>query len=261
MMKKYAVLIFVALLWLLSGLFTAGAAPASKAFANERLKYVISYKWGVIHKDAGEASLSLRNSGANYHVMLAARTKPWADKFYSVRDTLLGTIRKSGLKPLSYQKITHEKGKYAKDEIFYTHSGASTVGKARRHRPDDSGNINIKEKTLSASGPVYDMLSIFYYLRQIDYSALNKNKVYVATVFSGNKKEKITIKSLGIQKIKLRDKSTREAYHIKFNFTQEGGKKSSDDMDTWISTDSRHIPLYLVGKLPVGEVRAYFMGG
>lgn len=55
----------------------------------------------------------------------------------------------------------------------------------------------------------------------------------------------------------MRDKTEREAYHIKFNFTQDGGKKSSDDIDAWISTDSRHIPLYLVGKLPIGEIRVY----
>ena len=116
------------------------------------------------------------------------------------------------------------------------------------------------EKTLTANGPVYDMLSIFYYLRKLDYAQLNKNKIYTATVFSGNKKETIKIKSLGLEKVKLKDNITRDAYHIKFNFTREGGKKSSDDMDTWISTDPSHIPLYITGKLPIGEVRAYYVG-
>ena len=116
---------------------------------------------------------------------------------------------------------------------------------------------NVTERTLTASGPVYDMLSIFYYLRQLNYDQLNKNKLYVATIFSGKKREKIKIRSIGKEVITLKDKSKHDAYHIRFNFTQDGGKKSSDDMDVWISTDSRHIPLYLVGTLPVGEVRAY----
>lgn len=103
------------------------------------------------------------------------------------------------------------------------------------------------------------MLSVFYYLRKLDYSQLNKNKIYTATIFSGSKKETIRIHSLGIEKIKLKNNTTQEAYHIKFNFTSKGGKKSSDDIDTWISTDDRHIPLYLVGKLPIGEVRAYYL--
>ena len=90
----------------------------ANAFSNEDLHYVITYKWGMIRKDAGEAILSLRNSNGHYNLSLVGKTKPWADNFYSVRDTLLGTIRKSDLKPVIYQKITHENGKYGKDVIY-----------------------------------------------------------------------------------------------------------------------------------------------
>ena len=236
------------------------SSNAAVAFKNETLHYVITYKWGLVHKDAGEATLTLRNQGNDYRVMLAARTKPWADRFYSVRDTLTGVIRRNGLLPKSYTKVTHENGKYTRDEIVYARSGNITTGTTKRYRVDKKGKMNVNTLSLQANGPVYDMLSIFYYLRQIDYATLTKNKIYRATVFSGKKKELVTIKSLGIETITLRDKTKRQAYHVKFRFTQEGGKQSSDDMDTWISTDPEHIPLYLVGKLPVGEVRCYFTG-
>lgn len=238
----------------------SGVVGATASFQNENLKYVISYKWGMIHKDTGDATLSLRKDGNIYNVMLAAKTRPWADKLFMVRDTLQATISVSDLKPLSYKKLTHEKDKYAKDVINYSYNGATTTGLCTRYRIKD-GKWTTAQNTLTSNGPVYDMLSVFYYLRKLDYAQLNKNKVYVATVFSGKKKEKITIKSLGKETIKLKDNSQREAYHIKFNFTQEGGKKSSDDIDTWISTDSRHIPLYVVGKLPIGQMRAYYVGG
>lgn len=239
-------------------LMFASDALAGSPFRNESLKYVISYKWGLIHKDAGDATLSLHRSGDHYNVMLAAKTKPWADKFYRVRDTLSGTIRVRDLKPVSYSKITHEKGKYSRDDIKYSITGNTTKGVTTRHRIKDGSPVTTS-KTLTATGPVYDMLSVFYYLRKLDYDQLNKNKIYTATVFSGSKKETIKIRSLGKERIKLKDKTTREAYHIKFNFTSNGGKKSSDDIDTWISTDESHIPLYLVGRLPVGEVRAYYV--
>ncbi|MDE7402651.1 MAG: DUF3108 domain-containing protein [Muribaculaceae bacterium] len=245
--------LFTILSILISSTFSLTAA--TKAFDNETLRYVISYKWGVIHKDAADATLSLRRNGSNYNVMLTAKTKPWADKFYSVRDTLKGTIRMQDLKPLSYAKITHEKGKYALDEIHYSVSGLNTIGKIKKVRYK-KGVEKVTNSQLSSTGPVYDMLSVFYYLRKLDYSQINKNKIYTATIFSGSKKETIKIKSLGLEKIKMKDKTEREAYHIKFNFTQAGGKKSSDDIDTWISTDDSHVPLYLVGKLPIGEVRA-----
>lgn len=243
---------------LLTTAYSSGLS--AKGFENENLHYVITYKWGLIHKDAGDATLSLRNNGANYELMLTGKTKPWADRFYQVRDTLLGSVRIKDMKALSYSKIAHEKGKYGKDVITYSYSGNNVTGYCKRYKKDKDGKISESERTLQATGPVYDMLSVFYYLRLINYDDLQKGRVIKATVFSGSKAETITIKSLGKEMIKLRDKTQREAYHIQFNFTTGGKKKSSDDIDTWISTDSQHIPLYLVGQLPVGQVRVYFTG-
>lgn len=241
------------------GILFCPDAHAAPAFNNETLRYVITYKWGLIHKDTGEATLSLRKKGDRYDLKLTAKTMPWADRFYRVRDTLMGAIKVKDLKPIYYSKITHEKKYDARDDIKYSFNGGTTIG----HSTQTWGlgeNASKEEKKFSATGPVYDMLSVFYYLRKLDYAQLNKNKIYTATIFSGSQKETIKIRSLGKEEIKLRNKTKREAYHIKFNFTRDGGKKSSDDIDTWISTDSDHIPLYVVGKLPVGEVRAYYMG-
>lgn len=247
------------------GLLSCLEGSAAETFRNETLKYVISYKWGIIHKDAGEATLTLRQNGDRYNIMLTARTKPWADHFYQVRDTLKGSLRIGDLRPLSYYKLTHEKGEYKRDEIIYSYADNVTTGTARRFRKDknsrDASKWNMTEKRFTASGPVYDMLSVFYYLRRLDYNKMPPEQTYSATIFSGKEKESIRIKCLGKEKIKLRDKTEKESYHIRFNFTRDNGKKSSDDMDTWISVDSDHIPLYLVGKLPVGEVRAYIVEG
>lgn len=228
-------------------------------FQNETLHYVISYKWGLIHKDAGEATLTLSNKDTKFEVMLSARTKPWADKFYSVRDTLTATLLKDGLKPISYKKTTHEKKEHKIDEITYSYTGSTVNGIAKRYRWD-KGKKTVTEKTLTSSGPTYDMLSIFYYLRSLNFENLKPSQTVTATVFSGKRKETIKIRNMGVEMVKLRDKTERKAYHIKFSCTKEGGKKSGEDMDTWISTDSSHIPLYLVGKLPVGEIRAYYTG-
>ena len=99
----------------------------AKGFSDETLHYVISYKWGLIHKDAGEATLVLKNSGNHYSISLYGKTKPWADNFYQVRDTLLGKIRKEGFKPLSYSKIAHEK-----ENTGVTTSHIPIVGKLLR---------------------------------------------------------------------------------------------------------------------------------
>ncbi|MBD5355932.1 MAG: DUF3108 domain-containing protein [Bacteroides sp.] len=229
-------------------------------FTNESLNYVITYKWGLIHKDSGDATLKLTNNGDKYDIILTGKTRSWADNLYQVRDTLRCTINKNNFRPLSYTKIAHENGKYSRDEITYSYTGSTVNGLSKRYRYDKEGKLNVTEKNLSGNGTVYDMLSVFYYLRTIDYSKLLSGDVVKATMFSGKKVEQLTVWCVGKEEIKLRDKSKRDTYHIRFKFTQEGKKKSSDDIDAWISTDASHIPLLVVGSLPLGQVKCYYVG-
>lgn len=232
------------------------AMTAKGEFANETLNYVITYKWGAIHKETADATLRLTNHGSNYNLLLTAKTRRWADKFFTVRDTLSGVVSKKGLRPLRYVKSAHEGGKYSKDVITYSHNGKSTTGKCTRYR-NKKGKVSTSGNTLTAAGDVYDMLSVFYYLRTLNYTTMAKGQTVKVTVFSGSKAETLTIKNLGLETITLRNKKRVHSYHIKFRFTTKGKKKSSDDMDAWLSADSRKIPLQLEGSLPLGKLKVY----
>lgn len=234
-------------------------AAKDPSFKDESLNYVISYKWGLIHKDAGTATLTLKNNGDVFSLKLTGKSKPWADNFYQVRDTLTGTIRKAGFKPLSYTKIAHEDGKYSRDDLVYSYHGNVVEGNAHRVKVNKKGERSESSKSFSAEGKVFDMLSVFYFLRTIDYSLLSQGEEITTTMFSGSKMEALTIRCVGTEDVKLRDKTKMEAFHIKFRFTTEGKKKSSDDIDTWISTDPSHIPLMIVGSLPVGQIRCVYL--
>ena len=236
-----------------------GAATSKTDFADETLHYIITYKWGLIHKEAATATLSLRRQGDNYNLKLTAKTKPWADKFFEVRDTLGSRVQARGFLPLSYTKIAHEGGKYSKDDITYHHSNGGKVGASCMRYREKKGKITKSNTTLSGSGPVYDMLSVFYYLRLLDFNSFTNGKVMRITVFSGLKSETLAVKSSGIETIKMQNGAKRNAWHIRFTFTSDGKKKSSDDIDAWISDDTARIPLMLVGKLPVGQVRVYLV--
>lgn len=246
-------------IFLAAALLLSSLQVFASFFSNEKLNYVISYKWGLIHKDAGTATLQLSNQGDQYKITLTGKTKPWADSFFQVRDTLIGIVKKQGFQPQSYTKIAHEDGKYSRDDISYIYGGSTVTGIAKRHKVNKKGEVTNSEKELHASGQVLDMLSSFYFMRTIDYSKLDDGHEVEATVFSGSKSETLTIRCIGKEVIKLRDKTKRDAYHIKFRFTTKGKKKSSDDLDAWISTDAAHIPLLVEGSLPVGKVKCYYV--
>lgn len=242
-------------------MLTLGAQSMADAadFTPETLHYVITYKWGPVHKDAGEATLRLALAGNKYNITLAARTKPWADKIFMVRDTLKATILTTPFRPLRYEKVAHEGDKYGRDIINYTYAGSKINASVERIKVKE-GVVKKQSKTFSSTAEAFDMLSIFYFLRTVDYSRINKGHSIKKIIFSGSKSETITIRNLGTEKIKLRNNTTAETYHLRFNFTSQSGKKSSDDMDTWIGTTPPHIPYRLEGNLPVGKVKCYYIG-
>lgn len=237
----------------IAALFLTIAASASAyTLGDETLHYDIVYHWGIIWKHAGSATLSMKKSGPNYNAMLAARTISWADKVFKVRDTLSCTIQ-PGMRPTVYRKASHEGKHSGVDIVSYTYAGNVTKAQCTRRRPGKPDG----RTSLQCTGRAYDMLSVFYYLRSLDYNAMSKSVTYVTTIFSGNRKETLRIRMQGVETIELRDKSKHQAYHISFTFTSDGQKKSSDDMHTWISTDATRRPLMMKGKLPIGEVRCY----
>jgi hypothetical protein len=221
-------------------------------YNNETLNYEIVYHWGMIWKHAADATLSIHKSGNGYKAQLTGKTRSWADKVYPVRDTLKCTLN-SELKPLVYEKLTHEKDYYARDVVKFSYNYSHTNAHCTRYRKSGTTTID-----LSAKSQAYDMLSVFYMLRNLNYDELARNKNYTTVIFSGKEKEYLTINYKGVESIKMRDGSKRQAHCITFRFTQKGGKKSSDNISVWMATDDSRIPLLLVGKLPVGEVKCYY---
>lgn len=228
--------------------FSLGA----RNYTSETLNYQIVFQWGMVWKHAGDATLSIHKNGDGYKAMLTGKTRSWADKIYPVRDTLKCTMR-ADMAPLRYEKLTHEKNYYARDVLDFKYNYSHTSATATRYRK--SGNTSFQ---LSAQCQAYDMLSVFYMLRNLEFDNMTKNKAITTVIFSGKEKEYLTIRYRGMENVKLRDGSKRQAHRVTFKFTQKGGKKSSDDLDAWMAADESRIPLLLVGKLPVGQVKCYY---
>lgn len=238
-----------------SALSLAGyRAAAAVQMADESLDYQIVFHWGVIWKHAGDATLSLKKTSKGYDAMLVGATRSWADKLHSVRDTLKCALN-ADLKPVKYQKLTHEDNYHARDIVDFKRdaSGATSATCARYRKGKPTAKIE-----LSTPGEAYDMLSVFYMLRTLDFDAMHAGSTVKTVIFSGKEKEQLTIRYVTRKQVELRDKTRREAHHLKFSFTQDNGKTSSDNIDAYISTDDTHIPLMLVGKLKFGEVKCFY---
>lgn len=236
----------------------ASSSYAGSNFGNETLNYVITYKWGLISKDTGDATLTLKNQGSKYYMKLCGKTRRWADKFFIVRDTLTSVVEKSTFRPLSYSRIAHENGRYYKDDMVYSYSGNSASGKIDR-RKEHKGKVTESSHELSANGQVLDMVSIFYWIRIFDPATMAVGEKKEATLFSGSDEQKVTLLKVGEDEIKMRDGTRRPAWHMRYSFKAKAGKKGDDNIEVWVSKDDQRVPLEVRGALSVGRVIAYLV--
>lgn len=226
----------------------------------ERLTYDIMYKWGLINKKAGNVSITTSDiTHDRFKAQLVATSASWADKFYMVRDTLRGHINPQNFLPSYYERVAHEGSHFSHDILHYTRNAKEVSADAKLWRKKKNEEMWTDNRTHHAQGTTLDMLSAFYYMRQLDYASMQPGSAVKLNIFSGKKKEYLTIHYRGLDQVKI-GKVKYPAYHITFTFTQEGGKVSSDNMDAWISTADHRIPLLMEGKLPVGKVRAIYSG-
>ena len=244
--------------------FAAFAAIASdvvyKPDGRETLRYDVMFKWGLINKKAGSATLTLRpRSDGGFITTLTAASAPWADKFYAVRDTLHGHLSPGEWKPVMYEKIAHEGGEHKHDKVIYRREGAKVKASCTRKVWDKKGELKIDEvRELEAYGTTVDMLTSFFYMRSLPFQDWQPGHNVAINIFSGKQKELLTIKYRGIEPVEIGGVA-RDCYRVTFIFTSKGGKKTSDDMDAWISADSARIPLRMEGKLPVGKVHCLYV--
>jgi len=235
------------------------SATAKSSFDNESVSYKVKYKWGLINKHAGDVTIKLHSDGNRYRSQLVAASQPWADKFFRVRDTLNGTFAHGTLRPEFYEKIANEGSERKHDIVRFSYSGNTVTGKCVR-KVWKKGKQKVDEtRTLTARGTTVDMLTSFYYMRTLPYEQWKRGHKEELNIYSGKRKELLTITYHGIDDVETENHSFR-CYHITFTFTSDDKKKTSDDMDAWITTDSRRLPVRLEGTLPVGKVHCLYTG-
>lgn len=237
-------------------IFAAMAAGATE-LASEHLAYKVTYKWGLIHKHAGNIDISLTNTGAKYVSELSGHTVSWADKFYRVRDTLRSTVLIDGFKPQRYELIAHEGKDYKHDRITYSYRDDQVIGHCSRYKETEGKVKRDEKRELETTGAAVDMLSALYYMRQLPYSEWQPGHSVTVNMFSGKRKELLNIKYQG-ESVTDVDGKKYNCYRIVFTFTSDGKKKTSDDILAWIDTETL-VPVRIEGKLPLGSVRCFLV--
>lgn len=132
-MKKIILSAFILILFILN--INAQCGITNNAFqAGEELTYDVYFKYGLIHKKAGLATLKIKNdtykSRDAYRMSMIANSTGLAKKIFTLSDTMFCYMSKA-IEPLSYTKYAHEGSDHTREFITYDYS---------------SGNVNVHAK-------------------------------------------------------------------------------------------------------------------
>lgn len=243
------------LIILLAAFSAVVCRAASPSYTDENLSYKVTYKWGLIQKQAGSAEFVLKKDHTGYNAELTARTLPWADHIFQVRDTLRSRMRLGDMAPLMYNKATDEGGVYRNDLINYTYGADNVItAKCHRYKKKKNSPAEVSDTILSAPAPGTDMLSVYYLVRKLPFETMKPGTVAYAKIFSGKKIEDLGVTYNGIETVKLNGRKY-ECYKISFTFSSARIKNSSAPMTAWISTEPQRVPVKLQGELPIGKIQ------
>jgi hypothetical protein len=210
----------------------------------ERLTYAL--KWTVI--PAGKAVLEVHpmtaiNGVPAYHFVLTAKSTPFIDRIYKVRDRIEGFVDTAMTGSMLYKKKQRE-GSVKKDVLVVFDADSN---QARYYK---SGKIR---KELPISVGTFDPLSAFYYTRSLE---LQENSVIQKPVSDG--KRWIIGKAHVVRRetITLDGGDTYDTFLVEPDLSHVGGvfEKSKDaKLQLWVTADQHRIPVRIRSAVVIGS--------
>lgn len=246
------------------------SVTASSISNNENLSYSIYFHMGFIWAKAGQGKLTYKKettkSGqTQYHGRLAAQSLSIVEHIMKVRDTLDCWFN-ADMVPTRFRKGTHE-GSYnsvalntyapywhdneAGNTLTNVDSTFVTINRWRK-KGDDPRHDDIEKFT--NKGVAYDMLSVFYSIRRLDYSTMKKGKKLQFVCYDGLKCQTINVEFMGKETCELRNEKKYSSYLVHLTFDTKGQKNTP--LQVWLSTTSDHRPVKaVIGLKRIGSVQ------
>jgi len=224
--------------------------------SGEVLTYDMYFKYGILYTKAGSSTLSVTDDTMNgkniYKMTLLAKSGGLAKSFFSMSDTISAFMSRR-LTPLAYTKDAHENGDHTTERANYTYLSDGSV--SLRNINIRNGNLRY-DTTLVSDNCMYDMLSIVYYARTLDYSSMKKGDHATVSFFSGRKKVDMDIEYHGVESVSANDGRDYNCIKLVLNMNERAFENKNEAMKVYITDDSNRIPIRIESKLKVGSTRA-----
>lgn len=245
---------------LLVGITTAGAQCKfqNTAFkSGEFLTYNLYFNWKFVWVKVGNASMSTVESKYHgkpaYRASLITRTSANADKFFSMRDTLL-CYNTTELEPLYFRKGAREGDRYTVDEAFYTYPNGRVH--VKQHRQKKDGTHMWKNHTPDAC--TFDMISIFLRARSFNPEGWKKGNRINFPITDGVKIINAVLEYKG--KTTIKADNGHKYRCLQLSYIEREDNKEKEIVRFFVTDDANHVPVRLDMFLKFGSAKAFLVG-
>lgn len=211
----------------------------------EWLKFRIHY--GILN--AGYATLNLKHAVRNGQSLHHAVGKGWtvgaARFFFQVDDNYESFFTKDDIKPIHFKRRVDEGGYMIRRDLSFNHA-ASTV---------TINDLEKKTRKQVAIKDVQDMISSFYYLRNIDLATIKEGDAVSIDMFFDGETYPFKLKFLKRETIKTKFGKIK-TWKIR-PLVQKGRVfEGEESLTIWITDDENKLPVRVKASLAVGSIKA-----
>lgn len=222
----------------------------------EVLKYSVYYNWGFIWLNAGWVEFKVKPytylDKPVYHLDSYGASRVSYDWIFKVRDRYQTYLDKETFLPLWFHRENFEGGFEVDNKYFFDWNNKQAVTFT------ENSKRSFKQDTVQLKDCTYDVLSLIYYCRNLNFSALQVNDTIPVVSIIDNEIFDLYIRYLGHEK--LADRNGHEYNTIKFSALLVEGTifKGGEDLIVWVTDDKNRVPVLVEAKILVGSVKAYF---
>ena len=222
--------------------------------AGERVSMGVTFKWGAINTEVAQALLTLDEEENCYHATMAARTAPFFDVFYKIRENFQSRFAVEDFRPMEAIRDTYESGYTATNHFIYDwEAGFIRAEVSYRGAPPEYMEIPLESFS-------YDIVTIVYYLRNLDWAKAETDQVCEAPFAIDDDVFNIYVTYRGKEKLKVRKMGYYRAMRLSCTLVAGVLFEGDQELQVWLSDDDNRMPLAVMVPLKMGTLWAWFKG-
>ena len=218
----------------------------------EKIVFNVSYNWHAVQTDVAKANLTADQTTLNgekvWHTALTMKTAPFFDVFFKIRESFESWFGMKGVEPRRFLRETREGDYHAINDYRYDHQ-AKTIHAHLEYWDKEKLDMDIPFGDCT-----YDVTSLFYYARRMDYANLKPGTVYKISFAIDREVQTVNLTYRGQENKYIKGVGTIATR--KFGLSLKKGEvfEGNEDAILWFSDDDNRLPVAFMAPLKVGAM-------